>query len=131
MTEFLTLESLMQIAHHAAGGAPEVRDYGLLESALARSQATVFGKDAYPSLHGKTAALLQSLVSNHGLVDGNKRLGWLATATFLWINGYDVVATDDEIFRLVVGIAARDAPLDDVDHIRQGLARSTELRSSS
>jgi len=131
VTEFLTLESLMQIARQAVAGSPEVRDYGLLESALARPQATVFGKDAYPSLHGKAAALLQSLVSNHGLVDGNKRLGWLATATFLWINGYDVVATDDEIFRLVVGIAARGAPLDDVDHIRQELVRSTELRSSS
>ncbi|GAA1168238.1 type II toxin-antitoxin system death-on-curing family toxin [Pseudonocardia alaniniphila] len=131
MTEFLTLESLMQIARQAVPGRPEVRDYGLLGSALARPQATVFGKDAYPSLHGKAAALLQSLVSNHGLVDGNKRLGWLATATFLWINGYDVVATDDEIFRLVVGIAARDAPLDDVDHIRQELVRSTQLRPSS
>ncbi|MCH6168106.1 type II toxin-antitoxin system death-on-curing family toxin [Pseudonocardia alaniniphila] len=121
----------MQIARQAVPGRPEVRDYGLLGSALARPQATVFGKDAYPSLHGKAAALLQSLVSNHGLVDGNKRLGWLATATFLWINGYDVVATDDEIFRLVVGIAARDAPLDDVDHIRQELVRSTQLRPSS
>jgi death on curing protein len=131
VTDYLTLESLMQIARHAVAGTPEVRDYGLLESALARPQTTVFGKDTYPSSHGKAAALLQSLVSNHGLVDGNKRLGWLATATFLWINGYDVVATDDEIFRLVVGIAARDAPLDDVDHIRQELVRATEARSSS
>src|ERR1700754_57085 len=121
----------MQIARHAVAGRPEVRDYGLLESALARHQATVFGKDAYPSLHSKAAALLQSLVSNHGLVDANKRLGWLATATFLWINGYDVVATDDEIFRLVVGVAARSAPLDDVDHIRQELVRATEPRASS
>lgn len=131
MTDYLTLESLMQIARQGVAGTPEVRDYGLLESALARPQTTVFGKDAYPSLHGKAAALLQSLVSNHGLVDGNKRLAWLATATFLWINGYNVVATDDEIFRLVVGIAARDAPLDDVDHIRQELVRATEARSSS
>lgn len=130
MTEFLTLESLMQIAYHAVGGAPEVRDYGLLESALARPQATVFGKDAYPSLHGKAAALLQSLVSNHGLVDGNKRLGWLATATFLWINGHDVIATDDEIFALVVGIAARNAPLDDIDSIAQNLLLATVTRSS-
>ena len=86
VTEFLTLRSLMQIAYHAVGGAPEVRDYGLLESALARPQATMFGRDACPSLHGKAAALLHSLVSNYGLVDGNERLGWLATATFVWIN---------------------------------------------
>jgi death on curing protein len=130
VTEFLTLESLVQIAHHAVGGAPEVRDYGLLESDLARPQATVFGKDAYPSLHGKAAALLQSLVSNHGLVDGNKRLGWLATATFLWINGHDVIATDDEIFALVVGIAARNAPLDDIDSIARNLLLATVTRSS-
>lgn len=131
MTEFLTLESLMQIAWRAVGGAPEVRDYGLLESALARPEATVFGKDAYPSLHGKAAALLQSLVSNHGLVDGNKRLGWLATATILWINGYDVVATDDEIFRLVVGIAGRNAELDDINRITEVLVFATVARSSS
>jgi death-on-curing protein len=131
VTEFLTLESLMQIAWRAVGGAPEVRDYGLLESVLARPQATVFGKDAYPSLHGKAAALLQSLVSNHGLVDGNKRLGWLATATILWINGYDVVATDDEIFRLVVGIAGRNAELDDINRITEVLVFATVARSSS
>jgi death-on-curing protein len=131
VTEFLTLESLMQIASRAVGGAPEVRDYGLLESALARPEATVFGKDAYPSLHGKAAALLQSLVSNHGLVDGNKRLGWLATATILWINGYDVVATDDEIFRLVVGIAGRNAELDDINRITEVLVFATVARSSS
>jgi death-on-curing protein len=131
VTEFLTLESLMQIAWRAVGGAPEVRDYGLLESALARPEATVFGKDAYPSLHGKAAALLQSLVSNHGLVDGNKRLGWLATATILWINGYDVVASDDEIFRLVVGIAGRNAELDDINRITEVLVFATVARSSS
>jgi death-on-curing protein len=131
VTEYLTLESLIQIAYHAVGGTPEVCDDGLLESALARPQATVFGKDAYPSLHGKAAALLQSLVSNHGLVDGNKRLGWLAAATFLWINGYDVVATDDEIFRLVIGIAGRDAELDDINRITYQLVFATVARSSS
>jgi death-on-curing protein len=70
-------------------------------------------------------------VSNHGLVDGNKRLGWLAAATFLWINGYDVVATDDEIFRLVIGIAGRDAELDDINRITYQLVFATVARSSS
>jgi hypothetical protein len=45
----------------------------------------MYGQDAYPTLHGKAAALLHSLVSNRALVDGNKRLGWQATAVFLWI----------------------------------------------
>ena len=60
----------------------EVRDYGLLESVLARPRAVVFGQDAYPTLDDKAAALLLSLVLNHALVDGNTRLGWFGVVTF-------------------------------------------------
>lgn len=122
MTEYLTLDSLLRIARDAAGEEPRIRDYGLLVSALARPQATVYGKDAYPSLHEKAAALLHSLVCTRGLVDGNKRLAWLGTVTFLWLNGYEVVATDDRMFDLVVSIA--DGRLDDVAQISQELVFS-------
>jgi prophage maintenance system killer protein len=54
---------------------------------VARPQATAFGEDAYPDMLTKAAALLESVVNNHALVDGNKRLGWLATAVFLELNG--------------------------------------------
>jgi death-on-curing protein len=74
VTQHLDLDDLLAAAEAAVGRAPEVRDYGLLESALARPQSTVFGEDAYPGLHEKAAALLHSLVSNHALIDGNKRL---------------------------------------------------------
>jgi death-on-curing protein len=84
----------------------------LLESALARPQTTVFGADAYPDLATKAAALLHSLARNHALVDGNKRLAWLATYVFLDINGCRVTATDDEVVELVLAIAA--GKLDDV-----------------
>lgn len=87
MTRHLTLDDLLFIASQARGQT-HVRDYGLLESALARPSATVFGSDAYPSLYTKAAALLHSLASNHALVDGNKRLAWAACAVFLGINGY-------------------------------------------
>lgn len=63
-----------------------------LELTLARPAATVFGTDAYPTAHGKAAGLLHSLCSNHALVDGNKRLAWVAAAVFLWINGHDLDA---------------------------------------
>jgi death on curing protein len=66
----------------------------------------MYGQDAYPSVFGKAGALLHSLVSNHALVDGNKRLGWHAAVVFLWINGQDVDAPEDDAFDLVMDIAA-------------------------
>jgi death-on-curing protein len=106
MTRFLTMPALLRIARRACGDEVAVRDPGLLESALARPRAGMFGQDAYPTLHGKAAALVHSLVSNHALVDGNKRLGWQATVVFLWINGQDVLAPEDDAFDLVIAVAS-------------------------
>ena len=105
MTDYLTLDSLLQVAEAAIDGEAHVRDYGLLESAVARPRMTVFGADAYPSILEKVAAFLESLVRNHALVDGNKRLGWLATETFLLLSGFRVTAADDAIFDLVIAVA--------------------------
>ena len=109
MTRFLNLDELLWIADGAAGVEVMVRDVGLLESALGRPQATVFGEDAYPDLHTKAAALLHSLARNHALVDGNKRLAWAAAAVFLGINGQRVDATNDEVFELVIAVATGEA----------------------
>ncbi|ORJ55530.1 type II toxin-antitoxin system death-on-curing family toxin [Mycobacterium simiae] len=105
MTEFLDLEDLLDIAREAVGNNVVVGDYGLLESALARPRASVFGQDAYRDLHLKAAALLQSLARNHALVDGNKRLAWIACRTFLAINAHWVSAPEDERFDFVIGVA--------------------------
>ena len=115
MTAFLTLDDLIAVATSAVGPDAQIVDYGLLESALARPQATVFGDDAYPTLTGKAAALLSSLVRNHALVDGNKRLGWVATRLFLVFNDHDLRAPEQEAFELVMGIA--DGSMVDVDKI--------------
>ena len=112
LVEYLDMDDLLLIGRDAVGGEVVVRDYGLLESALARPQTTVFGADAYPDLATKAAALLHSLARNHPLVDGNKRLAWLATYVFLDINGYRVTATDDEVVEFVLAVAAGE--LDDV-----------------
>ena len=101
--EFLDLEDLLGLVRVL--GAGPVRDVGLLDAACARPRATAFGQDAYPTVTGKAAALLHSLVRNHALVDGNKRLGWLATAVFLDVNGQPVSAADDDVFDLVMGVA--------------------------
>lgn len=103
---YLDLDDLLAAAQAIHGGAPSVRDWGLLESALARPQATVFGEDAYPEIHAKAAALLASIVSNHALVDGNKRLGLLATYLFYGLNDWSLrPATDDELFDLLLDVA--------------------------
>lgn len=119
MTEFLDLDDLLEIAREAVGADVVVRDYGLLESALARPRASVFGQDAYPDLHVKAAALLHSLARNHALVDGNKRLAWIACRTFLAINGHWISATEDERFDFVIQVATAAVP--DLENIAEQL----------
>ena len=119
--EFLELEDLIDLAGYLLGTPPPIRDIGLLGSAAARPRTTVFGQDAYPDLWTKAAALLQSIVKNHALVDGNKRLGWLATAVFLELNGVTVTtAANDDVYELVITVAT-DNP--SVDEIAEALRR--------
>ncbi|MGB8504957.1 type II toxin-antitoxin system death-on-curing family toxin [Mycobacterium sp.] len=110
MTEYLDLDDLLDIAREAIGGDAVVGDYGLLESALARPRASVFGQDAHPDLHLKAAALLHSLARNHALLDGNKRLAWTACRTFLAINGQWISAPEDERFEFVIRVATGVLP---------------------
>ncbi|ETB13865.1 death-on-curing protein [Mycobacterium avium subsp. silvaticum ATCC 49884] len=121
MTEFLNLEDLLDIARAAVGTNVVVADYGLLESALARPRASAFGRDAYPDLHVKAAALLHSLARNHALVDGNKRLAWTACRTFLAINAHWIEAPEDERFHFVIGVAT--GALTSLDEIAERLRR--------
>ena len=124
MILFLTLEEAVSIAETVVGGPPEIRDLGLIESALARPQASAFGVDAYPSLDLKAAALLQSLVGNHALVDGNKRLGLACTSVFLTINGAPLTLGDDgPAYDVVIAVATgtlTEIP-DIADALRNGL----------
>ncbi len=101
---YLSLEDLLVLAGDL--GCLVVRDVGLLDSAAHRPTSTLFGEDAYPSIHEKAAVLLESIVRNHPLVDGNKRLGWLATYVFYAINGYAVEAPDDDAYNLIIELAA-------------------------
>jgi death on curing protein len=119
MTEHLELDDLLDIAREAVGANALVGDYGLLESALARPRASVFGQDAYPDLCLKAAALLQSLARNHALVDGNKRLAWTACRTFLAINGHWISAPEDDRFEFVIQVATGALP--DLDKIAEQL----------
>lgn len=101
---YLDFDSVLRIVQSA--GLGPVRDAGLVLSSLGRPQATVFGKDAYPTLPLKAAALLQSLAGNHALVDGNKRLAWMAAVVFLDINDQDTGLNEDEGYDLMLEVAA-------------------------
>jgi death-on-curing protein len=88
------------------GGAVGIRDLALLDSALAQPRATFDGRDLHPTVLDKAAALCASLVQNHPFVDGNKRAGHAAMATFLLLNGLDITATTDEQERLILDLAS-------------------------
>ena len=111
-TGYLSLEDPLDLVN--ALGAGPVRDLGLLDSACHRPQASFFGREVYPTLAGKAAALMHSLAGNHALVDGNKRLALLATAVFLRINGYLLDLTDDEAFALTMSVAAGQLDADGI-----------------
>jgi death-on-curing protein len=122
--EYLDTDDLVELTAGLLGDPPPVRDLGLLGSAAARPQATAFGDDAYPDLWTKAAALLHSIVKNHALVDGNKRLGWLATAVFLEINGTSVThASNDAVYDYVIAVTTGG---DDIGEIASRLRSLVE-----
>jgi death on curing protein len=103
VNRYLQLEDLLALIEELAVGP--VRDLGLLDSAAHRPQTSLFGEDAYPDLHIKAAVLLESLTRNHALVDGNKRLGWVAVVVFYGLNGLAMTAPEDPAYDLVIAVA--------------------------
>ena len=121
---YLTLPEVLHVAMRALGSEPEVGDYGLLDSALARPQAIAFGAEAYPGLDAKAAAMLHSLARNRALIDGNKRLALAATIAFYGVNGRRLTLSNDEAYEVIVNVAG--GKLDSADDIAAVLATATE-----
>jgi len=88
------------------GGSQGIRDRGLLESAIARPLATFDGNDLYDIPFKRAAALAESLVLNHGFVDGNKRTAMYAMAAWLEREGYGIEAARGELRDLALAIAS-------------------------
>ena len=101
--EYLQLEDLLQLASDL--GDLVVRDLGLLDAAVQRPQTTLYGQEAYPGIPEKAAVLLESLTRNHALVDGNKRLGWLAIVVFFDLNRLTIDAPNDDAYDLVIAVS--------------------------
>lgn len=116
MTQYLTKAQVLRAGSAACGFQVVVRDEGLLDAAVARPQASVFGAAAYPTLFLKAAALMHSIANNHPLVDGNKRTAWNSAWTFLTVNGVPVDENMDvdEAERFVLRVSADQFDLDQV-----------------
>ncbi|MEU4365488.1 type II toxin-antitoxin system death-on-curing family toxin [Promicromonospora sp. NPDC023987] len=117
---YLTASELLWIAEQFLGRTVEVRDPGLLDSAVTRPASSMMGVEAYPTIELKAAALLDSTVNNHALIDGNKRLGLIAVATFYEVNGFYFDPPLDDVYELVMAVA--DGSQRDVAKIAEVLA---------
>lgn len=111
MTVYLDLPQAVAIANDMG---LHIRDIGLLSSAAARPESSMFGVEAYPDLFEKAAALFSSLAQNHPFFDGNKRFSWVAVLTFLELNGAIVDMPHDEAFDLVLAVAQSRLDLDEI-----------------
>ena len=110
--EYLDLEDLLGLVQALRVGP--VRDVGLLDSAAARPRSSALGENAYPSLDLKAAALLHSIDQYHALVDGNKRLAWLAMVVFLDLNDHAPDLADDAAFDLVMDAAQGSVEVEEI-----------------
>ena len=110
--EYIDLEDLLGLVRVLKAGP--VRDVGLLDAAVGRPRSSAFGEDAYPTLALKAAALLHSIAGNHALVDGNKRLAWVATVVFLDLNSSAPNVTKDAAFDLVIDVTTGVLDVEDI-----------------
>ena len=109
---YLTLEDLFAMVERMFGTTRMVRDAGLLDASAYRPQATMFGDDLYPTIHLKSAALMESLVCNHTLIDGNKRLAFAAMVVFYELNGWRLLLPhQDAAVDLVLGVTKGEVEL--------------------
>jgi len=106
---YLELEDALQLTH-AVGFF--IKDLGLLDSALARPQTSLFGEDAYVELELKAASMMHSVIKNHPMIDGNKRTSWILMVTFMALNGVDVKMTTELGLQLTLGLARDELSLE-------------------
>ncbi|MDG2497607.1 MAG: type II toxin-antitoxin system death-on-curing family toxin [Aquiluna sp.] len=109
MTRFIELKTFKKQAERIGF---IVKDLGLLDSALSRPKTTLFGEDAYPALELKAAAMVESMLLNHPMIDGNKRSAWFALNLFLELNDREIVASIDQAFDYILAVATKQLDLE-------------------
>ena len=106
----------------ASGGLLGVRDLGLIDSAINRPRATFEGIDLYVTLFEKAAALFHSIIFNHAFLDGNKRTAVASAALTLYINGFELLTSNEKLELFTVSIVERKM---DIAEIAQWLEKNS------
>ncbi len=127
MTIYISLDEVLAIHDDMVeryGGSFGIRDLGLIQSAIARPQATFGGEDLYPSILDKAAALFHSLIFNHAFTDGNKRTAVTSTARFLHLNGYKLEASQKKLVDFPLKVENKHPDIDEIskwlrEHVRK------------
>ena len=108
---FPTFEQILAIHHDQIeryGGSHGIREIALLESAIFRPQSSFMGDDLYTDLFDKVAALMHSLLMNHPFLDGNKRTSMVSGGAFLFLNGYTLKCTQEELVETALNIESKE-----------------------
>jgi death on curing protein len=129
---YLTLGEVLELHRRIisqSGGSSGLRDLKALESAIAQPRTSFGGTDLYSSTVEKAAAICFSLIKNHPFIDGNKRVGHAAMATFLLLNGLELSASVDSQEIVILGIASGTQTREDLVEWIQGHIVSSGSRS--
>lgn len=117
MIVYLNLDEVLAIHDDMVeryGGSFGIRDLGLIQSAIARPQASFGGDDLYPTIIDKAAALFHSLIFNHAFTDGNKRTSLTSTARFLHLNGYELKADEKELIDFPLRVENKHLDIEEI-----------------
>ncbi|MBR4329675.1 MAG: type II toxin-antitoxin system death-on-curing family toxin [Candidatus Riflebacteria bacterium] len=98
----------------ATGGSYEIRDEGLLDSAINMPFQSFSKKELFPTIEEKAARLCYGLVKNHAFIDGNKRIGAHSMLIFLMINNYELEYTQEELFTIILDVASGNKDYNDI-----------------
>ena len=109
--EILILHALVV---DATGGSHGVRDTALLASIAHKPSARFNGKDLYPNIFQKAAVLLEAIANYHVFVDGNKRTSFIAAGRFLYLNGVEINASNEDVERIVLGVATKRVSVEEL-----------------
>ena len=115
--KYLTVKDVLllhELAIDNYGGSHGLRDMGLLESAVGRPQQTFGGKNLYPTIFLKGAALVHSLLLNHQFVDGNKRTAMFALMTFLELNGLVFTSSQKAVVECAIWIENKKPEIEEI-----------------
>ncbi len=115
--KYLSAEEILAIHFEvieATGGRHGLREIGLLKSIAEKPKTGSFGREFYADVFSKAAVFLEALVNYHVFIDGNKRTGVVATARFLFVNGYELVCSNEELEDFVLKIAVKKIKIKEI-----------------